>query len=123
MLDVLENPIQEIIRIKGKNSFDLVIITRMAISHEEVNHIALLARLELSGEEKKKYQQQLSDILDYVAQLQDLDTAEIAPTSSVLPPRSQLREDEAQDSLSKSDVLKNAPNAENGQFRVPPVLD
>jgi len=95
----------------------------MAISHEEVNHIALLARLELSGEEKKKYQQQLSDILDYVAQLQDLDTAEIAPTSSVLPPRSRLREDEAQVSLSKSDVLKNAPNAENGQFRVPPVLD
>jgi len=95
----------------------------MTLSLKEVDHIALLARLDLSQEEKGRYQQQLSAILDHVAQLQKLDTSLIEPTSSVLPPRSRLREDEPGEGLTTQQVLKNAPAAEKDQFRVPPVLD
>ncbi|MBA4380299.1 MAG: Asp-tRNA(Asn)/Glu-tRNA(Gln) amidotransferase GatCAB subunit C, partial [Anaerolinea sp.] len=55
----------------------------MPLSLEEVEHIATLARLELSAEEKTRYSQQLSAILDYIRKLQELDTTDIAPTSSV----------------------------------------
>jgi aspartyl-tRNA(Asn)/glutamyl-tRNA(Gln) amidotransferase subunit C len=95
----------------------------MSLTPEEVDHIALLARLELSDAEKELYREQLSSILDHVARLQKLDTSHIAPTSSVLPPRSRLREDEIKTGLSKDQALQNAPDEKRGQFRVPPVLD
>lgn len=89
---------------------------------KEVEHIAALARLELSPEEKESFQRQLSDILDYAARLQELDTGGIPPTSSVLPPRSVLRPDEIEPGPGTQAILKNAPQSENDQFRVPPVL-
>jgi aspartyl-tRNA(Asn)/glutamyl-tRNA(Gln) amidotransferase subunit C len=95
----------------------------MPLTLKEVEHIADLARLELTGEEKRRYREQLSAILDYFAQLRELDTADIPPTSSVLPPRSALREDEPHPGLSLEALLRNAPEAEAGQFRVPPVLE
>ncbi len=90
---------------------------------EEVEHIANLARLELTGEEKERFRRQLSDILDYAARLQSLDTSGIPPTSSVLPARSALRPDVAEPGLERGDLLRNAPQAADDQFRVPPVLD
>jgi len=95
----------------------------MALTLSEVEHIAQLARLELTDEEKEHYRQQLSAILDYAARLQTLDTSQIPPTSSVLPPRSVLRPDISAASLDLKDILRNAPQAENDQFRVPPVLE
>ncbi len=95
----------------------------MKLSLAEVEHIAKLARLELTAEEKERYQQQLSAILDYATSLQALDTEGIAPTASVLPERSVLRADEARPGLSLADVLRNAPQSEEDQFRVPPVLE
>jgi len=95
----------------------------MSLTLSEVEHIAELARLELTDEEKNNYRQQLSDILDYAARLQVLDTSQIPPTSSVLPPRSVLRPDVPSKSLAREEILKNAPSSEDGQFRVPPVLD
>ena len=95
----------------------------MTLSQKEVEHIANLARLRLTDEEKKRYRQQLSAILDYFVQLRQLDTADIPPTSSVLPPRSALRADEPRPGLSREDLLSNAPDTEAGQFRVPPVLE
>lgn len=95
----------------------------MSLTIQEVEHIARLARLELTGEEKERYRQQLSAILEYAARLQDLDTSQIPPTSSVLPPRSFLRADEPAPGLELEDVLKNAPQVDQNQFRVPPVLD
>jgi len=95
----------------------------MILSREEVDHIALLARLDLSAEEKQRYQQQLSDILDFVAQLQKLDTDNITLASSVLPPRTILREDVPVDGLTPKQALANAPDKDNSQFKVPPVLD
>lgn len=95
----------------------------MSLTLEEVEHIALLARLELSEEEKKCYQQQLSDILDHVAKLQKLDTEMIALASVVLPPRARLRKDEPKAGLSTGRALENAPDIEANQFKVPPVLE
>jgi aspartyl-tRNA(Asn)/glutamyl-tRNA(Gln) amidotransferase subunit C len=95
----------------------------MPLTLIEVEHIADLARLELTDEEKARYREQLSAILDYVAQLRELDTTGIPPTSSVLPPRSALREDEPRPGLSLDELLRNAPDTEAGQFRVPPVLE
>ena len=95
----------------------------MSLTLEEVEHIANLARLRLSGEEKERYRQQLSAILEYAARLQELDTSQIPPTSSVLPPRSVLREDEPRTDLTLEQILANAPHSEERQFRVPPVLE
>lgn len=95
----------------------------MSLSIQEVEHIALLARLQLSEEEKKRYQQQLSDILDHVAQLQKLDTANISPSSNILAPQSFLREDVPQMGLETKKALENSPCVEADQFKVPPVLE
>ena len=95
----------------------------MKLSLAEVEHIAELARLRLSEDEKARYREQLSKILDYAARLQAVDTSGISPTSNVLPVRSVLREDEPRPGLSLEEVLRNAPETEKGQFRVPPVLE
>lgn len=95
----------------------------MILSQKEVEHIAKLARLELTAEEKERYQQQLSAILDYAARLQELDTSGIAPTASVLADRSVLRADEPRPGLSLEQVLRNAPQHSDDQFKVPPVRE
>jgi aspartyl-tRNA(Asn)/glutamyl-tRNA(Gln) amidotransferase subunit C len=98
-------------------------MAHMILSIEEVEHIAELARLQLSQEEIEIYRQQLSAILEYARRLRELDTAGIPPTSSVLPARSVLRQDEPGPGLSPQALLRNAPQVEQGQFRVPPVLE
>ena len=95
----------------------------MTLTIAEVEHIASLARLNLTDEEVARFREQLSAILDYVAQLQALDTSDIPPTSSVLPPRSVLRQDEPHPGLALDALLANAPQVEADQFRVPPVLE
>ena len=95
----------------------------MPLSLEQVTHIAHLARLKLTNEELETYREQLSAILDHVAQLQELDTDGIPPTSSVLPPRSVLREDVPRPGLGAETLMKTAPLAEENQFKVPPVLE
>ena len=95
----------------------------MTLTLEEVEHNAELARLRLTAEEKERYREQLSAILDYVARLQELDTSGIPPTSSVLPPHTMLRPDQPQPGLTLEELLQNAPDVEADQFRVPPVLE
>ena len=95
----------------------------MNLTLQEVEHIAQLARLELTPAEKERYQQQLSAILDYAARLQQLDTTGIAPIASVLPPHSVLRADVARVGLSTTALLSNAPAVQQNQFRVPPVME
>lgn len=95
----------------------------MSLTHEQVDHIARLARLELSREERERYRQQLSAILDYFQRLQELDTDDIPPTSRVVESEGRLRPDEPQPSLPRQDLLTNAPQVENDQFRVPPILE
>jgi aspartyl-tRNA(Asn)/glutamyl-tRNA(Gln) amidotransferase subunit C len=95
----------------------------MMLSLEEVEHIAWLARLQLTPAEKELYRTQLSAILEYAARLQALDTDDIPPTSSVLPPRSALRVDQARSGLERESVLSNAPATEQGQFSIPAVFE
>ncbi len=95
----------------------------MSLTKEEVEHIAELARLELTEEEKERYREQLSAILDYAARLQSLDTSQIPPTSTVLAQRTPLRPDVAEEGFTGDEALKNAPRAEQNQFRVPPVME
>jgi aspartyl-tRNA(Asn)/glutamyl-tRNA(Gln) amidotransferase subunit C len=95
----------------------------MAITIEEVRHIATLARLRLTPAEEKRYSEQLSDILDYAARLKEIDTADIPPTATVLPLQAPLREDVVRPGPSRDAILHNAPSREEGMFRVPPVFD
>ncbi|MBN1811501.1 MAG: Asp-tRNA(Asn)/Glu-tRNA(Gln) amidotransferase subunit GatC [Anaerolineae bacterium] len=95
----------------------------MKLSRKDVEHIAELARLTLSDEEKTLYQEQLSVILEYFETLERLDTEAISPTATVLPLRSVMREDEPRPSTPREDILANAPAAEDGCFEVPAVLD
>jgi aspartyl-tRNA(Asn)/glutamyl-tRNA(Gln) amidotransferase subunit C len=95
----------------------------MSLSLQEVEHIAKLARLELTDEEKHRYREQLSAILDHVARLQELDTASIPPTSSIFGGKSPLRLDQARPGLAAETLLKNAPDTAQGQFKIPPVFE
>ncbi len=95
----------------------------MALSRDEVEHIADLAKLGLTAEEVETFREQLSAILDYAAILQRLDTDAIPPTASVLPLRNVMRADEAVPSLPQADALANAPSAEEGYFQVKAILE
>ena len=95
----------------------------MSLTIEEVKHIANLARLELSDEELERYRQQLSSILDHVAQLSELDTSDIEPLTSVLAEQSMLRADKPGEALPLDKLLSNAPDTDKNQFKVPPILD
>ncbi len=95
----------------------------MPLTLQEVEHIARLARLELTEEEKVRYCGQLSAILEHVAKLQTLDTASIPPTASIFSGDSHLRRDEARPGLPREELLRNAPEQEKGQFKIPPVFE
>ncbi len=95
----------------------------MALTIEEVRHIASLARLRLSAEEEQRYTEQLSAILDYAARLLAVDTSGIPPTATVLPLHAPLRRDEPRPNPPREKLLENAPQVEEGMFRVPPVLE
>ena len=95
----------------------------MSLTLSEVEHIAELARLALTDDEKALFREQLSAILDYAAILQQVDTSAIPPTATVLPLRNVMRDDAIQPSMPVEDVLANAPAAEDGCFRVTAILD
>jgi len=93
------------------------------LTPEEVQHIAELAKLALTEEEIERYASDLSAILDYAQQLQEVDTDHIHPTASVLPLRNIMRPDEARPGLEQEDALTNAPASKDGYFKVHAVLE
>ncbi len=93
------------------------------ISLAEVEHIARLARLELSPAEKERMRSQLDVILGYVAKLGEVDTTGVPPTSHVLPLVNVMREDEVRPSYPVDAMLANAPEPEGDLFRVPKILE
>jgi aspartyl-tRNA(Asn)/glutamyl-tRNA(Gln) amidotransferase subunit C len=95
----------------------------MLLTFNEVEHIANLARLQLTEQEKEHFREQLSQILEFASRLQGVDTDGIPPTSSVLPTRSVLREDIPGSGLNTGDIFHNAPDIKDGHFRVPPVRE
>ncbi|MBK8139342.1 MAG: Asp-tRNA(Asn)/Glu-tRNA(Gln) amidotransferase subunit GatC [Chloroflexi bacterium] len=94
----------------------------MELSHETVRSIAELAKLELTDTEVETYAGQLSAILSYFQKLQQLDTSHIEATASVLPLTNVLRPDIAHAPLTPDEVIANAPDSEDNQFRVSAVL-
>jgi|TARA_Y100000031_G_C8101147_1_gene328767 aspartyl-tRNA(Asn)/glutamyl-tRNA(Gln) amidotransferase subunit C len=90
---------------------------------KEVSRIAELARLQLSTRETEKFRVQLSAVLDYVSRISELDLTTEVPTHSVLSLSNALREDEVCKSLTREELLHNAPETKTGCFQVPAVLD
>lgn len=95
----------------------------MALTLDEVRHIAHLARLQLTPEEENRYREQLSAILDHAARLARVDTTAVPPTATVLPLHAPLRPDEPCAGLSLKRILANAPASEEDMFLIPPVFD
>ncbi len=95
----------------------------MSITIKDVQHVANLARLELSDGEQQQFMEQLNAILKYAEKLNELNTDDVQPTSHVLPIVNVMREDVKKESLPLDKVLLNAPDEEDGQIRVPAVLE
>jgi aspartyl-tRNA(Asn)/glutamyl-tRNA(Gln) amidotransferase subunit C len=95
----------------------------MKLTREQIAHIAELARLDLTDKEVALYQEQLSAILEYAERLESLNTDAIPPTATVLPVRNVMRRDEPCPSMAREDILANAPETEEGCFRVQAVLE
>ena len=95
----------------------------MSLTREQVLHIARLARVGVSEEDVAKFQEQLSEILEHFEALRRLDTEGVPPTSHPLPLESVMRSDEVRESLSRDEVLANAPLADEYAFRVRVVLE
>ena len=95
----------------------------MAINEEDVKKIAKLARLRLTADEVKLYQSQFSKILDSMAELSALDTAQVAPTSSVLGLSNVMRPDAPEPFNGSEKLLANAPEREGSFFKVRKVIE
>lgn len=91
------------------------------IDIKDVEHVAKLARLELSEDEKIKYSKQLSDIVKYVEQMNEVDTTNVEPMNHPIHFTNVMREDEVCYEVSKEDLMKNAPQREGDFFRVPKI--
>lgn len=92
------------------------------ITPADVAHVAKLARLDLTDEELERLVVDLGAVLDHAADVAALDTAGVPPTAHPLPLQNVLRPDEPRPSLARDEVLAMAPRAEDGRFRVPPIL-
>ncbi len=96
----------------------------MGITKRDVEHVALLARLELAEEEKESFTRQLDRIIRHVDKLNELDTEGIPPTFHTLPElRCRLREDRVGEGLDREEALAGAPEREGDCFKVPPVIE
>src|SRR6476659_2462952 len=97
----------------------------MKITPKDVEHVARLARLELTDAEKEKYTAQLESILGYIDVLNKFDTQNVPPTTHVLPLSNIWREDVAEPNRlgSQADIIKNAPDAEGPFFKVKKVIE
>jgi aspartyl-tRNA(Asn)/glutamyl-tRNA(Gln) amidotransferase subunit C len=92
------------------------------ISTAEVAHVAHLARLDLTPDEIELYTAQLGGILDHFAEIDALDLSDLAPMTHAYPLANVLRDDVPGTCLDRDEVLAEAPAAEDGRFRVPPIL-
>ncbi len=95
----------------------------MALTIEEVTKVAHLARLELAQAELETMQHQLSGILDYIGMLSEVDVADVPPTAQVTDLHNVLREDVVRPSLPREEALANAPQQQDGMFRVKAIFD
>ena len=92
------------------------------ITIEELEHVARLARLSFSKDELANFTGQLNDILGYIAKLEEIDTADVPPTTHALQVTNVFREDRVEPSLPVEESVANAPQEENGTFVVPRII-
>jgi aspartyl-tRNA(Asn)/glutamyl-tRNA(Gln) amidotransferase subunit C len=93
------------------------------ITREDVEHVAELARLELTAAEKEQFIAQLNNILTYFEKLNELDTSDVEPTSQVIPMSNVFRDDAVQPSLDRTKALQNAPEESHFFFKVPRIIE
>ncbi len=95
----------------------------MALTEKDVDHVAKLARLEISPEERVLYTRQLGAILEHADGLAKLDVTGVQPTAHILPLQNVFREDVAKASMPREQILANAPDKSKGSFRVPKIIE
>lgn len=95
----------------------------MKVTESEVVHVADLANLELTDQERTRLVKDLSSILEYIDRLNELDTSDIPPMTQTMTEGNVMRPDELRDSLPRVAALKNAPNADSGFYKVPKVIE
>ena len=89
----------------------------------DIEHLALLARLELSESEKGLFSGQVENIIDYIDQLNELDTSDVEPTAHILSMKNVFREDNATASLPQDKAMQNAPERDGSFYRVPKIIE
>lgn len=98
-------------------------VSAMSLDRAAVDHVARLARLDLTDDERRRMQAELTQILGHAEKIQELDLDGVPPTSHSLPLSNVLRKDEVRPSLPVEEALANAPQAEDGRFRVPRIIE
>jgi aspartyl-tRNA(Asn)/glutamyl-tRNA(Gln) amidotransferase subunit C len=93
------------------------------ISEDQVKHVAHLARLAITEEEANTFTKQLDKIISFAEQLNELDTTNVEPTAHVLEIKNVMREDKSNQGLPREEVLKNAPEHQDGQIKVPGIME
>ena len=93
------------------------------ISDETIEYVGILAKLELSDEEKEQAKKDMANMLDYIDTLNELDTSGVEPMSDVFPVNNVFREDVVTNGDDREEILANAPEAKEGAFVVPKTFD
>lgn len=93
------------------------------ISDETIEYVGILAKLELSDDEKEKAKEDMGKMLDYIDKLNELDTSNVEPMSHVFPVNNVFREDVVTNGDDRENILKNAPEEREGAFVVPKTFD
>ncbi|RJS85920.1 Asp-tRNA(Asn)/Glu-tRNA(Gln) amidotransferase subunit GatC [Candidatus Bathyarchaeota archaeon] len=97
-------------------------MSKQRITKQDVEHIAWLARIELTEEEKELFTKQFNEILQYFSKLDEIDTDGVPPTYHVIEVSNVFRDDEVQESLNQEEALRNAKRKEKGFFKAPRIL-
>ena len=112
----------------ARDSFDVNVCemeVNMAnvISDETIDYVGILAKLELSGEEKEQAKKDMANMLNYIDKLNELDTEGVEPMSHVFPVNNVFREDVVTNGDDRDNILKNAPEEKDGMFNVPKTFE
>lgn len=94
-----------------------------SISDETMEYVGILAKLELSGEEKERAKEDMGRMLDYIDKLNELDTEGVEPMSHIFPLNNVFREDVVTNQDTREEILKNAPGQKDGMFKVPRTVE
>ena len=97
--------------------------SKNVISDKTIEYVGILAKLELSPEEKERAKKDMGEMLDYIDQLNELDTTGVAPMSHVVPVHNVFREDVVENGDDRENMLKNAPEAKDGSYQVPKTVE